>query len=122
MATSMDKHIEVSVHDSDHVEDLQSGTGAGVFLGVDIGGTYTKIGLVKKDGNGMAMSAFPTQADRSFSEFVKNLEQEVNSELLSKYPDLILKGIGIGAPNANYWNGRIEEASNLSWGTVDVVA
>jgi glucokinase len=122
MATNMDKHIDVSVHDSDHVDELQSGTGVGVFLGVDIGGTYTKIGLVKKDGNGMAMSAFPTQADRSFSEFVKNLEQEVNSELLSKYPDLILKGIGIGAPNANYWNGRIEEASNLSWGTVDVVS
>ena len=122
MATNIDKNIDLSVMNPDHIETTQEAASEDVFLGVDIGGTNTKIGLVKSNGDIIVMSDFPTQAHLSFAEFVENLTMKVNDELLSNCPGLHLKGIGVGAPNANFWNGRIEEASNLSWGTVDVVS
>ena len=122
MATNIDKNIDLSVMDPDHIETTQETASEDVFLGVDIGGTNTKIGLVRSNGDIIVMYAFPTQAHLSFAEFVENLTTQVNDELLSNSPGLDMKGIGVGAPNANYWNGRIEKASNLSWGTIDVVS
>jgi len=99
MATNIDKNIDLSVMDPDFIETMQEKVSEDVFLGVDIGGTNTKIGLVRSNG-----------------------DTKINDDLLSNSPGLDIKGIGVGAPNANYWNGRIEEASNLSWGSVDVVS
>ena len=122
MATNIDKNIDLSVIDPDEIETTQGTASEDVFLGIDIGGTNTKIGLVRSNGDIVVMSVFPTQAHLSFAEFAENLTTQVNDELLSNSPGLDMKGIGVGAPNANYWNGRIEMASNLSWGTIDVVS
>jgi glucokinase len=93
-----------------------------IYLGVDIGGTNTKYGFVDDSGKSYAVRSFPTKAGLPFDDFVKRLAEQVSDSLRDLPEKYILRGIGIGAPNANYRSGCIEEASNLSWGTVDVVA
>ncbi len=87
-----------------------------IYLGVDIGGTNTKFGFVDDSGKSFEVSSFATGAELPFENFMERFAQSV-SEKLKDLPDkYVLSGIGIGAPNANYLTGCIEEASNLSLG------
>jgi glucokinase len=90
-----------------------------VALGVDIGGTNTSFGLVTRDGVCLVEKQIPTQADRPAEELFRRLSEEATS-LLHASPELRLMGIGVGAPNANYYRGTIENPPNLSWQFVDV--
>jgi len=91
-----------------------------VFLGIDIGGTNTKIGTVTGNGRIVEMTSFPTNAHKSFNAFIVKLMAKVESDLINEKTGVKIAGIGIGAPNANHWTGKIESPSNLSWGTVDI--
>jgi len=93
-----------------------------VVLGVDIGGTYSKFGFVDRDGNCLASTSIPTSADQPAESFFKRLQESSKLLLGSFSPVRRLAGIGIGAPNANYYKGTIEYPPNLSWGYVDVRA
>lgn len=84
-------------------------------VGIDIGATKTKIGLVDRHGDSNEITFFRT---REYMDLDKYLEKIVSSirELegrLDKPANLI--GIGIGAPNASSKNGTIENAANLPW-------
>lgn len=85
-----------------------------VVAGVDIGGTNTVSGLVDRDGNVLAVDDLKTTDYPEIKDFVSNLAASVN-RMLSKDKSLKLLGIGIGAPNANYYRGTIELAPNLAW-------
>ena len=87
-----------------------------VVAGVDIGGTNTIFGLVDKKGKVLAESRILTRDYPDINKFIAALSEAIN-KLDRKGHDLI--GIGIGAPNANYYKGTIELAPNLPWkGTV----
>lgn len=89
-----------------------------VTAGIDIGGTNTVAGFVDRDGNCLAEISTPTKEYTEIGPYMKNLCGLMKAEL-DKHADWQLMGIGIGAPNANYHRGTIEEAPNLSWkGTV----
>ncbi len=95
----------------------------GVVLGVDIGGTNTRIGLVDRDGKCIAELSMPTNAAESAENLIARLHANAEKiySPLSRTHDL--RGIGIGAPNANFYRGTIENPPNLSWkGVVDVAA
>ncbi|MFA0964230.1 ROK family protein [Roseivirga sp. BDSF3-8] len=83
-------------------------------LGIDIGGTYTKFGYVDKDGNILAEGKLQTFGHASLQAYLQELNQKLDvlEQSLSGYT---LKGIGIGAPNANIYKGTIEHAPNLEW-------
>lgn len=85
-----------------------------VVAGIDIGGTNTKFGLVDKKGNCYCEGSVPTNSDRNIENFVNELSKLIKENLTS-HPDLLLKGIGIGVPNGNYYKGTIEHAANLKW-------
>lgn len=85
-------------------------------LGIDIGGTNTKYGLVTPDGKLIHKGSCPTNSGKPISALFKNILGTVKK--VKK--DLNIIGIGIGAPNANYFNGYIESPPNLKWGTVNV--
>ncbi len=85
-----------------------------VVVGVDIGGTNTRFGLVDKDGKVLAESSFVTTDYPKVEDFVKALVGGINKLLLGQ-KDTVLTGIGIGAPDANYHRGTIEHAPNLAW-------
>ena len=84
-------------------------------IGVDIGGTNTVIGAVDIDGNLSAENSISTKKYKKIKTFIEALKIGINECLDSIKKDYILKGIGIGAPNGNYYNGSIEYAPNLDW-------
>ena len=93
-----------------------------VVLGVDIGGTNTKFGYVDKSGILIAEGEMLTEAHRPAEEFFERLHTQAENLFNSKKDQLKLIGIGLGAPNGNYYKGTIEQPPNLSWKYVDVVA
>lgn len=88
-------------------------------FGIDIGGTNTKIGLVKDGGEVLSFKTFPTHYPTNFEDFTN----VVFTYLKEIEPDFETKvtGIGIGAPNANSDNGWIENPPNLKWGSVNLI-
>ena len=93
-----------------------------VVLGVDIGGTNTTFGYVDHEGTLLSEGAMKTEADRPAEEFFERLHDQAEILFKSMNKDFNLVGIGLGAPNANYYKGTIEQPPNLSWVYVDVVA
>lgn len=92
-----------------------------VAIGIDIGGTYSKLGIVDNFGNCLKESSISTKDHLKFESFFDAVIAEID-HLRKPLKDLIeIKGIGIGAPNANYYTGTIENAPNLNWkGTVHI--
>lgn len=84
-------------------------------LGIDIGGTNTVFGIVDARGNVIASSSIKTQKHSQFSDYLDELHTEATR--LMEAHDAVdkIQGIGIGAPNANYYTGCIDEAVNLPW-------
>ncbi|MEZ4906559.1 MAG: ROK family protein [Saprospiraceae bacterium] len=83
-------------------------------VGIDIGGTNTVFGLVDNEGYCFAESSVKTGAYPDINEYVNVVSNGIR-ELLQSLKDCELIGIGIGAPNGNYYKGTIEFAPNLKW-------
>ena len=98
-----------------------------VALGIDIGGTGTKYGFVDKEGKIYCESSIPTpkaeqKEGENFEIFLDKLYNEIMSAKKACGHDLEIVGIGVGAPNGNYFNGCIEFAVNLPWKGITRVA
>ncbi len=91
-----------------------------IVLGVDIGGTNTKFGYVDRSGTCLASASMPTFAEQPPEDFFHRLHDHARDLLGSLPKTKRLVGIGIGAPNANYYKGTIEHPPNLRWDYVDV--
>ena len=85
-------------------------------LGIDIGGTNTVVGLVNKEGKVLGTDSVKTQSFPVLEEYVKTVSK-LAKDLIAKNNVSIddIVGLGIGAPNANYYTGNIEMAPNLPW-------
>lgn len=89
-----------------------------VAIGVDVGGTNTAIGVVDPEGNVMVKDNISTPSHGDIEKYISDLADAIKEliksvKLLNK--DLEILGIGIGAPNGNYYSGTIEYAPNLSF-------
>ncbi len=93
-----------------------------VTLGIDIGGTNTKYGLVNKLGHILFKQKIPTNSKPGAKKFFTDLCKTIKKNLQSYEDNYELVGVGVGAPNANYYTGKIENPPNLPWETVDIVA
>ncbi|MGI9552852.1 MAG: ROK family protein [Aurantibacter sp.] len=85
-------------------------------LAIDIGGTFTKLGLVNKEGVILSSHIFKTGAKHPFSEFKVKLYEEVQNLISSLGPKETIVAVGIGAPNANYRTGEMVNPPNFKWG------
>lgn len=84
-------------------------------IGIDIGGTNTKYGLVNHRGEILHKGELSTAAYPTVDLFIDAL-QEVLTPLISAFSaSYTIRGIGIGAPNGNFYTGTIEYAPNLQW-------
>ncbi|MEJ8591059.1 ROK family protein [Riemerella anatipestifer] len=83
-------------------------------LGIDIGGTNTKFGLVNHRGEILGKGRIKTDYD-DIDDFINALYKEIEPILEQHDAKSQLEGIGIGAPNGNYYKGTIENAPNLKW-------
>jgi glucokinase len=86
-----------------------------VVIGIDVGGTFTKIGVVTKNGNCIVESCISTDTYEDFDKYLKDLHKEIGKIIQQINEAVTIKGIGIGAPNGNYKRGTIENAPNLNW-------
>lgn len=89
-----------------------------VAIGVDIGGTNTAIGVVDREGNVMIKDSISTPDHGDIDKYVDDLASAIEDQIkrVKQLNDnLEVIGIGIGAPNANYYSGTIEHAPNLSF-------
>jgi glucokinase len=93
-----------------------------VAIGVDIGGTNTCIGLVDEVGNVVGQITIPTETHPDYTIYLSKLVNALKEVTTSNGSSAEVIGIGIGAPNGNYYNGTIEFAPNLRFkGIVPVV-
>ena len=84
-------------------------------IGIDVGGTNTKFGVVNKKGEILVQDRIKTNQHENVEEFIDDLAEKLNP-MIEQYggPEAFV-GIGMGAPNANYYHGTIEYAANLKW-------
>ncbi|MCB2220811.1 MAG: ROK family protein [Bacteroidetes bacterium] len=93
-----------------------------VAIGVDIGGTNTVMGIVDEKGKIISRKSMPTKTHPDYTIYMNSLVDALK-RLVESCPDKIeILGIGVGAPNGNFYNGTIEFAPNLKFkGVVPVV-
>ena len=86
-------------------------------VGIDIGGTNTVFGIVDARGNVLASNSIKTAKHAKIEDYVEELYQELTRLIDANNATDKILGIGIGAPNANYFSGMIEGSVNLPWPT-----
>lgn len=84
-------------------------------VGIDIGGTNTVFGIVDARGNVLASNSIKTQRHQELDKYVDELYTELSKLIENNCGIERIKGIGVGAPNANFYTGNIEHAANLPW-------
>lgn len=92
-----------------------------VVVGIDVGGTNTAFGFVCDDGKLIFESSITTNSHEKAELFFDRLFKKIDNDFKKFSDDYQLVGIGIGAPNANYYYGSVEQPPNLNWGTVNVI-
>ena len=86
-------------------------------IGIDIGGTTTSFGFVDRNGTLLNWATLDTEADQPADSLVSRLYDAIERLRSSLPPRSSISGIGIGAPNANYLRGTVENPPNLDWGS-----
>ncbi len=85
-------------------------------IGIDIGGTNTKYGIVNREGEVIYQGSIKTTKYEEFRDYFNGLSQALREAMdkinVDNYKVL---GIGVGAANGNYYKGTIERATNLPW-------
>jgi len=85
-----------------------------VVLGIDIGGTNCAFGLVEGTGKILFKDSVPTQSEQPAAKLISRILYSINSWISgNKDKQIIIRGVGVGAPNGNYYNGYIENPPNL---------
>lgn len=84
-------------------------------VGIDIGGTNTKFGIVDREGTILTQGRMLTNARDTVQGFIEELYQHLSPMIEQSGGVDAFAGIGIGAPNGNYYTGNIEHAANLKW-------
>ena len=90
-------------------------TQAEYAIGIDIGGTTTKFGIVNHRGDISNVGDIATTNHEDINLFIDELYDEMKPAIKAIGGIDLIKGIGVGAPNGNYYSGTIEYAPNLQW-------
>ncbi len=84
-------------------------------IGIDIGGTGTKFGIVDRNGNILFSSEISSRNHEEIEGFIDELYDNLHDMIERAGGPGRIKGIGVGAPNGNYYTGTVEYAPNLPW-------
>lgn len=89
----------------------------GIYVvGIDIGGQTTKLGVVDARGTVLSQTVIRTDTHNDVEKYVDELAEALNRIIGESKTEGNIRGIGVGAPNGNYYTGTIENAVNISWG------
>ncbi|MEO6961192.1 MAG: ROK family protein [Puia sp.] len=84
-------------------------------IGIDIGGTGTKFGIVDRVGNVLFTGDISTKKHKQVDTFMDELHESLSTLIQNVGGPGRIRGIGVGAPNGNYYTGTVEYAPNLPW-------
>ncbi len=84
-------------------------------VGIDIGGTNTKYGIVDRSGHVHLQGNIPTTKYEEFQDYFDAMAEALREGIKKLPTDSRVIGIGVGAANGNYYTGNIERATNLKW-------
>lgn len=84
-------------------------------VGIDIGGTNTVFGIVDHRGSILYRGALSSRNHENPEDYVDELYSVLMPAIEHVGGTELIRGIGIGAPNGNYYTGTIEYAPNLRW-------
>jgi len=90
-------------------------TPAEYAIGIDIGGTTSKFGIVNHRGDISNRGDIETSKHKDLNSFIDELYKGLQPAIEAVGGMDFIKGIGVGAPNGNYYSGTIEYAPNLEW-------
>lgn len=85
-------------------------------VGIDIGGQTTKLGVVDTRGTVLAQTVIRTDTYDTVEPYIEELAIALNRIIKDAGAEGNIRGIGVGAPNGNYYTGTIENAVNIAWG------
>ena len=92
-----------------------------LVIGIDIGGQTTKCGVVDARGSVLAQTVIRTDNHDTVEPYIEELSAALRRIIAEAGGEGLIRGIGVGAPNGNYYTGNIENAVNLIWGGVNVI-
>ena len=85
-------------------------------VGVDIGGQTSKIGVVNTRGEVLAQIVIRSDIYGSDADaFILALSNAIKTCIKEAGVEGQVRGIGVGAPNGNYYTGCVAFAPNLAW-------
>ena len=85
-------------------------------VGIDVGGQTSKLGVVDARGAVLAQTVIRTDTYSEVEPYIAELAEAVKKVIRESGTEGKVRGIGVGAPNGNYYTGTIENAPNLLWG------
>ena len=85
-------------------------------VGIDVGGQTSKLGVVDARGTVLAQTVIRTDTYDTVEPYIAELAEAVKKVIAEAGAEGKIRGIGVGAPNGNYYTGTIEAAPNLAWG------
>ncbi len=85
-------------------------------VGIDVGGQTTKMGIVDTRGQVLSQTVIRTDTYDNVNLYIDELASALEKIIKESDSEGKIRGIGVGAPNGNYYTGNIENAVNLVWG------
>ena len=92
-----------------------------LVIGIDIGGQTTKCGIVDARGTVLSQTVIRSDNFTEVGPYIAELAEALNRLIAEAGAEGRIRGIGVGAPNGNYYTGTIEYAPNLKWGGARVI-
>ena len=92
-----------------------------LVIGIDIGGQTTKCGIVDARGSVLSQTVIRSDNHTDVAPFIAELAEALNRIIAEAKAEGQIRGIGVGAPNGNYYTGTIESAVNLVWGGTKII-
>ena len=87
-----------------------------MVVGIDVGGQTTKLGVVDARGTVLAQTVIRTDTYETVEPYIDDLAEALKKIIREAGAEGNIRGIGVGAPNGNYYTGSIANAPNIAWG------
>ncbi len=92
-----------------------------LVTGVNIGGQTTKIGMVDARGSVLDQTTIRSDTYNDVNQYISELADAVKKVAKQTNTQEKLRGVGVGAPNGNYYTGTIDNAVNITWAGNSVI-
>ncbi len=97
------------------MEDMAKSIDKQYVVGIDVGGQTTKIGVVDARGQVLAQTVIRSDNYEDANPYLDEVAAAIRKVVSDADVEGQIRGIGIGAPNGNYYTGMVEMAPNVIW-------